>query len=149
MLFPIIFLAFFLCSAWMIKLLSTPDSWVGTMCKNGCPGEKGSWNSIELHGFPSSNLPLFIIAVCFGQLSGLFLRDTYRISLENPQFSDFCGFHKGFAELHTQLVLQYLGIHFSWYNGAAFGTAKVISCSGALAVFHSVFTLLCRKWVEL
>ena len=29
-----------------------------------------------------------------------------------------------------------------WYNGAASGTAKVISCGGALAIFYGVFTLL-------
>ena len=29
-----------------------------------------------------------------------------------------------------------------WHNGAACGTAKVISCGGALAIFYDVFTLL-------
>ena len=40
------------------------------------------------------------------------------ISLENHQFSDFCGFYKGFGELWTPRMSQYLDAPFSGYNKA-------------------------------
>lgn len=69
-----------------------PDTW-GTD-PQGCvrtwlPSREGLVNSIKFYDFPPSNVSFLMVADGFSQLSELFLRGLYRISLENTNFLIF------------------------------------------------------------